>query len=142
MFSIIHTNISCSGSIMYLIIHSLLLMLLPFAHPSSALGFFSLPSSAAPDMNRAEERHEQTCARPAAKSPLSDATVGMFLWVTSLLLQAGTHTLLALLLMHQQPNLSLEALTLIPEAPYLPNSEPIDSEEFISMVVTPPSPSP
>lgn len=63
----------------------------------------------------------------------------MFLRITSLLLQAGTHTLLALLLMHQQPKLELRDehsyLGLrVSAGVYLPNPEPIDSEGFISMV--------
>lgn len=85
-----------------------------------------------------ETKHEQMCLSCSQAVFLLDDTVGMFLKVPSLL-QAGTHILLALLLMHRPPNLSLEtsAHTLdsrVSAGIYLPNSEPIDLVEFISMV--------
>lgn len=129
-----------------------------FDHPLSvadaaAISFFTssrwpgLASiKSARDMDQAKtgevdgkERRDYTWTKlclPCSQVSLSDDTAGMFLWVTSLP-QAGTHTLWALLLMHRQPNFSLEtnAHTLrVSAGIYLPNCAPIDSEEFISVV--------
>lgn len=87
-----------------------------------------------------KERRKYTCRNlclACSQVSLSDDRVCMFLWVTSLL-QAGTHTLLALLLMHLQPNLSLETKTHTLGSEFLQAfiypTTPIDLEEFISMV--------
>lgn len=118
IFSIIHTDISCSGSIMYLIIPLSVadaaaisyshIQRVPWFHLHDDRQGYG-PGS---DGEKGEKKLHMNSSLRSSCSPVSfsDETLSMFLLVTSLL-QAGTHTLLALLLMHRQPNLSSQTNT-------------------------------